>query len=562
MSQHRPRRTSSLVACVFCLLAGSPVFADVLVLDRAAKTISRLDVVTLAVKASAALPDVPTRAVVSPDGTTVVVLCRGEGDDKYDGFRPKTKSKAIVLEVGKLVEKAQVELGWGLGVSVWNDAGTSLVVLAPGFPSTDLEKRKSATVVSIDRDGKARRVSVERGAIDMAISPDGTMAAVLAPKAEGPAQLSFCDLATETAGAPIVLEGEPKELLLAPDGTTLYSLSRGKPKGFGSVQGFLAVFSLSERKKTAEMKLGAITGIGGFEKGGRLILGCARAGDVKEHRITIVKGAAIEHEVTVPDGPKAFRFAPDGRMAWALGWPSAFVDFSDFSAPPVVTPSKLIWGSRMAWTPDGKLALLHDSDGQAISQILVFEVPSGKKLKSFDTASFGSRLGLVATTGAATIASMEAGRRDAEAHGRSTYSYSIYGVKTETPRGAAIVIRPDGKVAFVYDPIGNDVLAIDLEKLEKGKRQSAGKGSRGLYLTGGGKTLLIAADNGLSAFDTTVFGAAILTKTDGPADLAMSSSGQTLLFAKGLVAAVDPANGKVGAQTGSFREPALGAFLP
>ena len=561
MSRDQARSALSIIACALVLLMASPAVADVLILDRAAKTVSLLDVVSLAVKASAALPDVPTRAVVSPDGKTVVVLCRGEGDEKYDGFRPKTKSSAIVLDAGKLVERARLELGWGLGPSLWDAAGAKIVVLAPGFPSTDPEKRRPATVVSIDRGGKARRVAVERGAVDMAISPDGAIAAVLAPKVEGPAQLFFCDFAAETAGAPVVLEGEPKELLLAPDGATLYSLSRGKPKGFGNVQGSLAVFSVPERKKTAELKLGAITAIGGFEKGGRLILGGAKAGDVKEHRVYVFKGAAVEYEVAAPDGPKAFRFAPDGRTAWALGWTSAFVDFADFGAPPVLTPSKLPWGSRMEWTPDGKLELLHDSDGQAISQLLIFDVSSGKKLKSFDTASFGSRVGLVAATGAATIVSMEAGRRDAEAHGRSTYSYSIYGVKTETPRGAAIVIRPDGKVAFVYDPIGSEILAIDLEKLEKGKRQSAGKGSRGLFLTGGGRTLLIAADNGLSVFDSTAFGPAVLTKTDGPADLAMGPSGETLLLSKGLVAVVDPVTGKVGAQTNSFREPAVGAFV-
>lgn len=562
MSHFRPRRTSSIVTAVLVLLAGAPALADVLVFDRAAKTVSRLDVVSLAVKASAALPDVPTRAVVSPDGRTVVVLCRGEGDEKYDGFRAKTKSQAVVLEAGTLKEKARLELGWGLGPSVWDAAGTSLVVLAPGFPSTNPEKHKPAMVVSIDREGKARRVPVERAAVDMAISPDGSMAAVLASKVEGPAQLSFCDLAAGTAGGPILLEGEPKELLLAPDGATLYSISRGKPKGFGNVQGSLAVFSFPGRKKTAEMKLGAITGIGGFEKGGRLILGGARAGEVKEHRIYVVKGAAVEYDVAGPDAPKTFRFAPDGRTAWALGWNSASVDFGDFSAPPVVTLSKLAGAIWTEWTPDGKLALVYDSDGKSISQVLVFELPAGKKLKTFDTASFGSRLGAGLLAGAATIASMETGRRDAQAHGRSTYTYSIYGMKTETPRGSVIVIRPDGKVAFVYDPVGSEILSIDLEKLQKGKRQNAGNGSRGLFLTGGGKTLLIAADNGLSVFDTTLFGAAILTKTDGPADLAMGSSGETLLLAKGLVAVVDPATGKVGARTTSFREPAVGVFLP
>jgi DNA-binding beta-propeller fold protein YncE len=562
MSRFHTLRTSSIVTSVLVLLAGSPALADVLVFDRAAKTISRLDTVSLAVKASAPLPDVPTRAVVSPDGKTVVVLCRGEGDDKYDGFRAKTKSQAVVLEAGTLKERARLELGWGLGPSVWDAAGASLVVLAPGFPSTTPGKHQPAAIVSIDRDGKARRVTVERAAADMAISPDGSMAAVLASRVEGPAQLSFCDFAAGTAGESILLSGEPKELLLAPDGATLYSLARGNPKGFGNVQGSLAVFSFPERKKTAEMKLGAITGIGGFEKGGRLILGGARAGEVKEHRIYVVKGAAVEYDVAGPDAPKSFRFAPDGRTAWAIGWSSASIDFGDFSAPPVVTLSKLTGAIWTEWTPDGKLALVYDSDGKSISQVLVFELPAGKKLKTFDTASFGSRLGAGLLAGAATFASMESGRRDAEAHGRSTYTYSIYGMKTDIPHGSVIVIRPDGKVAFVYDPIGSEILSIDLEKLAKGKRQNAGKGSRGLFLTGGGKTLLIAADNGLSVFDTTLFGPAVLTKTDGPADLAMGSSGDTLLLAKGLVAVVDPATGKVGAQTNSFREPAVGAFLP
>jgi DNA-binding beta-propeller fold protein YncE len=110
--------------------------------------------------------------------------------------------------------------------------------------------------------------------------------------------------------------------------------------------------------------------------------------------------------------------------------------------------------------------------------------------------------------------------------------------------------------------MGNDVLSIDLEKLEKRKRQNAGKGSRGLFLTGGGRTLLVASEKGLSVFDTTLFGEPVVTKTDGPADIAMGPSGEALLFAKGLVAVIDPATGKVGPQSAAFKEPAIGTFLP
>ncbi len=560
-------RLSTLVGVLVPLALAAPSFAsDVLVLDRAGKSVARLDSATLVAKGTAALPDVPTRIVVSPDGKTVIILCRGEGEQKYDGFRAKTMSQAVVLDTETMKERARVELGWGLGPALWDATGANLVVLAGGYPSTNPEKRQRATVVSIGLDGTARRVSIDRGAIELAVSADGSAAAVLSPRVEGPAALFFCDFATKTATAPVMMEGEPEELLVAPDGVTLYSIARGKQRGFGNVQGILAVFSFSERKLIGQLKLGAITGIGGFEKNGRLILGGARAGEVKEHRITIVKGTAVEHSVVGPKAPVSFLFSPDGRTALVLGTTSAIVDFGDFSSPPAVAVFKMFGGGlgglAFERTPDGKLGLVYAQMSENACEVAIYDLPAGTKRKSFDTASFGSRLVAGLAAGAATISSIDSGRREAQARGQSTYMYSIYTVKTQTPRGTPLVIRPDGKVAFVYNPMGNDVLSIDLEKLEKGKRQNAGKGSRGLFLTGGGRTLLVASEKGLSVFDTTLFGEPVVTKTDGPADIAMGPSGEALLFAKGLVAVIDPATGKVGPQSAAFKEPAIGTFLP
>ncbi len=551
-----------LVAAAFLASAASALAGDVLLLDHAGKSFSRVDAATLAVKATAVLGADPTRIVSSPDGATIVVLCRGEGEDKYDGFRAKTKSQAIFADAATLKEKARVELGYGIGPAYWNAAGASLVVLAKGFPHTNPEKRQTATVVSIDRDGKARRVSLERAASDMVTSEDGAVAAVLTSRVEGPAQIVFVDLASGTAAAPVILLGEFKELLLAPDGETFYALSRGEPKGFGNVPGALAAFSFSKRQKTGELKLCAITAVGGFDRTGRLILGGRKAGEVKESRLYVVRGNAVEYDVPGPEFPRAFRFSSDGRSARVLGFPSAEVDFGDFSSPPAVTMRKYPGGDTTELTPDGRLALFPDFDGNGVSNLLIFDVDSGKKLKSFDTASFGARLGAGVAAAGATLASMDAGRRDAEAHGRSSYVYSIYGPKTDLPRGKPIVIRTDGKVAYVYDPFGSTVLRVDLEKLEKGARQPAGAGSRGLYLTGGGKTLLIATDRGLNAYDAFTFGEPVVTKTDGPADIAMGPGGEALLLAKGFVAVVDPVTGKVGAKATTWKEPAIGAFLP
>ena len=549
---------------VLALLSASvPALAgDVLILDRGARSVSRVDTATLEARASAVLPEAPTRVVLSPDGATTVVLCRGAGDDKYDGFRAKTKSQAIVLDASTLKEKARIELGFGIGPALWDASGANLVVLAQGFPHSSPEKRQTATVVSIDRDGKARRVALGRAAADMAISPDASVAAVLTSHVDGPAQLIFVDLAAGTAGEPVFLRGEPKELLLAPDGDTLYALSRGQPKGFGNVPGSLAVFSFQKKQKTGELKLCAITAVGGFDKTGRLVLGGGKAGDVKEPRLYVVKGTAVEYDVPGSNSPRVFRFSPDGRSAWAIGWESAQIEFGDFSAPPAVTIRKIPSSGALELTPDGRLALVPDFDGKGVSNVLIFEVASGKKLKSFDTASFGARLGAGLAAAGATLGSMEAGRRDAQASGRSTYTYSIYGPKTVVPRGQPIVILPDGKVAYVYDPFGSTVLQVDLEKLEKGKRQNAGEGSRGLFLTGRGRTLLLATDKGLHVYDATVFGEPTVTKTDGPADIAMGPGGEALLFAKGLVAVVDPATGRVGPQKSTYKDPAIGLFLP
>ena len=65
-------RLSTLVGVLVPLAVAAPSFAsDVLVLDRAGKSVARLDSATLVAKGTAALPDVPTRIVVSPDGKTV-----------------------------------------------------------------------------------------------------------------------------------------------------------------------------------------------------------------------------------------------------------------------------------------------------------------------------------------------------------------------------------------------------------------------------------------------------------------------------------------------------------
>jgi DNA-binding beta-propeller fold protein YncE len=292
------------------------------------------------------------------------------------------------------------------------------------------------------------------------------------------------------------------------------------------------------------------------------VLGGGKAGDVKEPRLYVVKGAAVEYDVPGPTRPLYFRFSPDGKSAWAVGDTTARIEFGDFSAPPVVRDLKIATSGPFERTPDGKRALVHISDGQGTSTVRIYDLETGEKLKSFDTASFGARLGTGLAAAGATFASMESGRRDAQAHGRSTYTYSIYTPKTDVPRGQSIVILPDGKTVYVYDPFGSTVLAYNLETMEKGKRQDAGEGARGLFLTGGGKTLLLASSKGLHVYDAVAFGEPVVTKTDGPADLAMGPAGEALLLAKGLVAAVDPATGKVGAKSTAWKDPAIGVFLP
>jgi hypothetical protein len=558
----------SLLGTVLVLSSGPPALAgDVLILDRGARSVTRVDASTLAVKATAAMPEAPTRVVLSPDGATVVILCRGEGTDKYAGFKAKTKSHAVFLEAATLKEKARVELGFGIGPALWSPGGTAMVLLAQGFPHEDPETLQAATVVVVDAGGQARRVPLARAAADMVTSGDGAVAAVLLQKVgdERPAQLVLVDVAAGTAGEPFPFEGDPKELLLAPDGDTLYVLSRGKPKNFGGVPSLLAVLSLAKRVKTGDLKLGAITAVGGFDRTGRLVLAAGRVGDVKEARIYVVRGGAVEYGVPGPTYPHLFRFAPDGRTAWILGWESAQVDFGDFSSPHAVTLGRIPSSGDLELTPDGKLALVTEFDGKAISNLNVWDVASGKKLKSFDTASFGSRLGALAGALAEASVLMQAEQQAATRQGRSTYyttNYlALYGTKTEIPTGKPVVVRPDGKTAFVYDPFGSTVVQLDLEKMAKGKRQSAGSGSRGLFLTGGGKTLLVATEKGLNVYDAVDFGEPVVTKTNGPANLVMGPAGETLLLAKGLVAAVDPATGTVG-EKAAFTDPAVGIFLP
>ena len=72
----------------------------------------------------------------------------------------------------------------------------------------------------------------------------------------------------------------------------------------------------------------------------------------------------------------------------------------------------------------------------------------------------------------------------------------------------------------------------------------------------------MASQVGLSVFDTALFEKTGETKTDGPADIVTGPSGEMLLLAKGLVATIDPATGKLEARATSFGLPVIGALLP
>jgi len=135
-------------------------------------------------------------------------------------------------------------------------------------------------------------------------------------------------------------------------------------------------------------------------------------------------------------GSEGFDLAPDGKEIWVANAQDGTITIIDVSAKKAsLTFPISVRGNRLKFTPDGQRVLVSGaSSGSPGKNLVILDVATHKEIKSFD---FGGG-------------------------------------------SAGILVVPDGSRAYVAVSAGDEVVAVDLKKLEIAGKIATGKGPDGL----------------------------------------------------------------------------------
>jgi len=135
-------------------------------------------------------------------------------------------------------------------------------------------------------------------------------------------------------------------------------------------------------------------------------------------------------------GSEGFDLAPDGKEVWVANAQDGTITIIDVSAKKAsLTFPISVRGNRLKFTPDGQRVLVSGiSSGSAGANLVILDVTTRKEIKSFN---FGGG-------------------------------------------SAGILVVPDGSRAYVAVSAGDEVVAVDLKKLEIAGKIATGKGPDGL----------------------------------------------------------------------------------
>jgi YVTN family beta-propeller protein len=135
-------------------------------------------------------------------------------------------------------------------------------------------------------------------------------------------------------------------------------------------------------------------------------------------------------------GSEGFDLAPDGKEVWIANAQDGTVTVIDVSAKKATKTFPIsVRGNRLKFTPDGQRVLVSGaSSGSSGTNLLILDVATHKEIRSFD---FGGA-------------------------------------------SAGILVLPDGSRAYVAVSARNEVVVVDLKKLEVAGKFATGKGPDGL----------------------------------------------------------------------------------
>src|SRR5688500_8362249 len=307
-----------ILSAVLLFLATTAAAQTAFVVDADGKAVAIVNLDDGAVTSKVQLPFTPDRALLAPDGKTLLVLDQGEGTMGFwvAEFRPKTKANAAIVRDGKMV--ASTELGWGLAESAFSSDGQSAFVLTTGYESNKAPERKASELVRISlADGKVTgRIPLDAAAEAFAADEDSTVGIIYSPPypkkkpAPLPARLTFVDLATFEPKETIEIRGADVKRPVAAAGL-LYIADAGTKTARGSI----TIVDPKKRAVVEKIELGPEALIGGSDKDNRLFV-LSQGADKNSGALRILKGTKVVAEHKTAAAPRLARLSDDGKRAY------------------------------------------------------------------------------------------------------------------------------------------------------------------------------------------------------------------------------------------------------
>jgi DNA-binding beta-propeller fold protein YncE len=468
------------------------------VLDSGAHALVALELPSGKRVGALALSGAPSALVQSPDGSRLVVLDRGPGEDKREhGYKAAGKSSATIVDSTELKSIARVELGSGVepGAAYFSPDGRRLTVLCPGYEAKNPAEAQPRELVNLDLvDGRETgRLALEPGAVPIVASKDGQTLPVIQGLPRGDkypyakSRLFVVDLAGPTLRATLDTGGWTD---LYTDGVHFYLLDPGKPDKDPQKNrdGTLQVASLADGALAPSLGAGrAPRGLYQDEAGAQVFLPSDGPPGATEGELRVIRGGAVAATLKVASHPKLV--LRQGNSVYVVG--ERAVTVVDPAALQVTASIALARGgealvddddvpTELKLSSDGKRACIHYG---VAHKVAVLDLEAKQAIGSTKTGSGGKKL----------FGNMMGGMFGMAGLLAAGYSPWIY---TE-PR--MLAVRSDGRFAYAINSQTKDVTVVDTTT---GKSQGTiGGGGYALELLNGGQLLYEVSGSELRLID-------------------------------------------------------------
>jgi YVTN family beta-propeller protein len=507
----------ALLLLAFAAAPGTEAAAPrVFVLDPQGLSVTAVSLGTGEVLGKATLQGQPERALITADGSRLVVLDRGPGKATVRfGYHPTGKSWATVIDARTLAVVARTELCWNVDLrpSAALSGGGRLTLACLGYRSQKPEETLPRELVNLDlaSGSVSGRVAIDRLIDDVVALPDSKTALVFTgrdtPKNQPAvdATVQFVDLVAPKVEASLTLQGDPGVPVVAPDGQHVYLLEQGKPdkKPEKNVNGRVQVLSVAARQHVTNLEAGRAPRGLVLDKEGNQVFVLAEEAPSAEKKgeppgvLRVIRGAEEAARVAVAEEPLFLRVSPNRERLYVVSEKAlTSVDLPSLSrlGSSVLKPA----GISLATSQTGKstvkeLSISRDGKRGYVlyaqsSKLGILDLEAGKLVAEIGTGRGGVKFGKLLGAVALTAASYAAGSAGASASGSPVFFYNVYGV---APANTALVTTLDEKHVYVLNTNSNDVTIVDAETRTVVTKIGVGGSANRLELLPGGAFMTV-----------------------------------------------------------------------